>query len=80
MFLILIIQERKMYLWIPMLILLDDDDNDSHIEEDEELAKALEESLNVDISPPQNDYGNVIPPLSYSYSGGYRYMENSSCY
>nr|XP_043608508.1 protein DA1-related 1-like [Erigeron canadensis] len=46
-------------------------DHDANTEEDEQLAKALQESLHVD-SPPRNNYGNVIPPLPSFYSGGYR--------
>lgn len=45
---------------------------DDELEEDKQLAKALQESLHVDDSPPRNDYGNVIPPLPFYYAGGYR--------
>nr|GEU87598.1 protein DA1-related 1-like isoform X1 [Tanacetum cinerariifolium] len=46
-------------------------DDDDKIEDDEQLAKAIQESLKPD-SPPRNNYGNVFPPLPYSYAGGYR--------
>ncbi|PWA72983.1 LIM domain-containing protein [Artemisia annua] len=49
-------------------VIEDDDDN---MEDDEQLAKAIQESLKPD-SPPRNNYGNVFPPLPYSYAGGYR--------
>ncbi|KAG9145045.1 hypothetical protein Leryth_018335 [Lithospermum erythrorhizon] len=41
-------------------------DNESQLIEDEQLAKALQESLIVD-SPPQYDYGSFFPPFSFFY-------------
>ncbi|GAA0157901.1 actin or actin-binding cytoskeletal protein [Lithospermum erythrorhizon] len=41
-------------------------DNDTLLEEDEQLAKALQESLTVD-SPPKYDYGSAFPPYPYLY-------------
>lgn len=61
-----------------VLILLEEDDDDN-MEDDEQLAKAIQESLKPD-SPPRNNYGNVFPPLPYSYAGGYRYMKRNSYY
>ncbi|CAI9758760.1 unnamed protein product [Fraxinus pennsylvanica] len=54
-----------------------DTESQSHLEEDEMLAKALQESLNVE-SPPRydyggrGDYGGYFPPYPYYYSSGYR--------
>ncbi|PWA72984.1 LIM domain-containing protein [Artemisia annua] len=48
-----------------------EEDDDDNMEDDEQLAKAIQESLKPD-SPPRNNYGNVFPPLPYSYAGGYR--------
>lgn len=59
-----------------------DEDSDSHhseeenldvkaqLEDDEQLAKAIQESLNVE--SPQYDSRNVIPPYPYFLSAGYR--------
>ncbi|KAK3000514.1 hypothetical protein RJ639_020798 [Escallonia herrerae] len=44
---------------------------ESHSEEDEQLAKALQESLNMD-SPPQYDHGSLFPPYPFFYPSGYR--------
>ncbi|GAA0170572.1 hypothetical protein LIER_24801 [Lithospermum erythrorhizon] len=46
-------------------------ENDSHLEEDEQLAKALQESLSFD-SPPRYNYGSVFPPYPYLYPPSYR--------
>uniref|UniRef100_A0A5B7ASM6 LIM zinc-binding domain-containing protein n=1 Tax=Davidia involucrata TaxID=16924 RepID=A0A5B7ASM6_DAVIN len=46
-------------------------DNEPHLEEDEQLAKALHESLNME-SPPRYDYGNLSPPNPYFYPAGHR--------
>ncbi|KAI3665764.1 hypothetical protein L6452_44395 [Arctium lappa] len=48
------------------------DHDDSHIEEDEQLAKAIQESLDVEDSPLQNDYGSHLTPVPDFYGGGYR--------
>ncbi|KAG9133826.1 hypothetical protein Leryth_022856 [Lithospermum erythrorhizon] len=45
-------------------------ENDSHLEEDEQLAKALQESLSFD-SPPRYNYGSVFPPYPYLYPPSY---------
>ncbi|KAL8248778.1 hypothetical protein R6Q59_005646 [Mikania micrantha] len=45
--------------------------NEDSIDEDERLAKALEESMNVP-SPPRNNYGGVFSPLPYFYPSVYR--------
>nr|GMC91493.1 protein DA1-related 1-like [Ipomoea batatas] len=42
------------------------------IEEDEMLAKAIQESLYVDSPPRRNDYENFFPPYPYFYPPGYR--------
>ncbi|KAG5516761.1 hypothetical protein RHGRI_037485 [Rhododendron griersonianum] len=47
-----------------------DADTESHFEEDEQLAKALQESLNID-SAPRYDHGNLFPPYPYYYPSGY---------
>lgn len=51
-------------------------ESEPHLEEDEALAKALQESLNVESSPPppppRYDYGSPFPSLSYSFPYGYR--------
>ncbi|KAK2987490.1 hypothetical protein RJ640_012149 [Escallonia rubra] len=46
-------------------------ETESHLEEDEQLAKALQESLNMD-SPPQYDHGSLFPPYPSFYPSGYR--------
>ncbi|KAA8547301.1 hypothetical protein F0562_003835 [Nyssa sinensis] len=46
-------------------------DNESHVEEDELLAKALQESLNME-SPPRHDYEDLSPPHPLFYPVGYR--------
>lgn len=43
------------------------------LEEDEQLAKAIQESLYID-STPQYDYGNLFPPYPYLYPTGFRYV------
>ncbi|KAI8525380.1 hypothetical protein RHMOL_Rhmol13G0225800 [Rhododendron molle] len=48
-----------------------DADTESHFEEDEQLAKALQESLNIDSAPRYNS-GNLFPPYPYYYPSGYR--------
>ncbi|XP_019176353.1 PREDICTED: protein DA1-related 1-like [Ipomoea nil] len=46
---------------------------EADIEEDEMLAKAIQESLYVDSSPPRrNDYETFFPPYPYFYPPGYR--------
>ncbi|CAL5367175.1 unnamed protein product [Camellia sinensis] len=45
-------------------------DNESQLEEDEQLAKAIQESLYM-TSPPRYDYGNLFTPYPY-YPSGYR--------
>ncbi|XP_009624774.1 protein DA1-related 1 [Nicotiana tabacum] len=47
-------------------------ESEPNLEEDEALAKALQESLNVESSPPQYDFGSFFPPVAYSYPRGYR--------
>lgn len=54
-------------------------DHDASIEEDEQLAKALQEGLIVDL-PQRNDFGNVFPPLPYFYGSGYRYMKKKKLF
>ncbi|KAF8393959.1 hypothetical protein HHK36_020161 [Tetracentron sinense] len=45
-------------------------DNEFHLEEDEHLARALQESLNINESPRQHDYENIIQPYSFpSFTG-----------
>lgn len=56
---------------------IDDNDDDdvpdkSHLEEDEMLAKALQESLNMGSPPRAYDHGSPIQPLPYFYPSGYR--------
>ncbi|KAA8531788.1 hypothetical protein F0562_006495 [Nyssa sinensis] len=46
-------------------------DDESHLEDDELLAKAFQESLNME-PPPQYDYGNLFPPYPYFYPDEYR--------
>ncbi|CAM8921866.1 unnamed protein product [Rhodiola kirilowii] len=48
-------------------------DNDSYLEEDEQLAKALQESLNVESPPrPRHDNGSIFPPFPFVFPTGYR--------
>ncbi|XP_027153838.1 protein DA1-related 1-like [Coffea eugenioides] len=49
-------------------------EDEPNLEEDEQLAKALQESLNVESppSPPQYDYGSFFPPYQFFYPSGYR--------
>uniref|UniRef100_A0A5B7ASS5 LIM zinc-binding domain-containing protein n=1 Tax=Davidia involucrata TaxID=16924 RepID=A0A5B7ASS5_DAVIN len=47
------------------------EDDESHLEDDEQLAKALQESLNMEPAP-QYDYENLFPPYPYFYPAGYR--------
>ncbi|KAK4346554.1 hypothetical protein RND71_032893 [Anisodus tanguticus] len=50
-------------------------ESEPNLEEDEALAKALQESLNVEPPPPpppRYDYGSLFPPVSYSFPYGYR--------
>ncbi|XAR73917.1 hypothetical protein NMG60_11008042 [Bertholletia excelsa] len=46
-------------------------ESEAHLEEDEQLARAIQESLNMD-SPPRYDYGNFFPSYPYPYPSGYR--------
>ncbi|CAK9158735.1 unnamed protein product [Ilex paraguariensis] len=46
-------------------------DNESHLEEDEQLALAVQESLNME-SPPRYDFGSLFPSNPYFYPPGYR--------
>ncbi|GKE69671.1 hypothetical protein Tco_1527743, partial [Tanacetum coccineum] len=41
-----------------------DDDDDGNIEDNEQLANAIQESLKLEL-PPRNNYGNVFPPLPW---------------
>ncbi|GJR06757.1 retrovirus-related pol polyprotein from transposon TNT 1-94 [Tanacetum coccineum] len=41
-----------------------DDDDDGNIEDNEQLANAIQESLKPEL-PPRNNYGNVFPPLPW---------------
>ncbi|XP_010649208.1 protein DA1-related 1 isoform X2 [Vitis vinifera] len=43
-------------------------DNESQLKEDEQLAKALQESLNME-SPPRRDARNIFQPLTFSSLG-----------
>ncbi|XP_023729030.1 protein DA1-related 1 isoform X1 [Lactuca sativa] len=49
-------------------------DEDSHLEEeDEQLAKAIQESLNMNLnSPPRNNHGSLFPRLPSFFPGVYR--------
>ncbi|KAA8528609.1 hypothetical protein F0562_035964 [Nyssa sinensis] len=46
-------------------------DNDFQLKEDEQLARAIQESLNVE-SPPRYGSGNIYQPIPLSYSTGFR--------
>nr|XP_043631152.1 protein DA1-related 1-like [Erigeron canadensis] len=46
-------------------------DDESYLEEDEQLAKAIQESLKVD-SPPRNNFGSLFPRLPNFFQGVYR--------
>ncbi|XP_057951954.1 protein DA1-related 1-like [Malania oleifera] len=46
-------------------------DNESYLEEDEQLAKALQESLNME-SPPRYDNEPIIQPYPFFFSSGFR--------
>ncbi|GAB4847095.1 Protein DA1- 1, variant 2 [Ancistrocladus abbreviatus] len=46
-------------------------DNDSQLKEDEQLAKALQESLNMG-SPPRDDHENTYQPFPFFFPSGYR--------
>ncbi|XP_052205326.1 protein DA1-related 1-like isoform X2 [Diospyros lotus] len=59
-------------------------DNESHLEEDEQLAKAIQESLNLSSpespthtpaspphTPPRYNYGNLFQPYPYFYPAGH---------
>ncbi|CAL5332307.1 hypothetical protein CsSME_00013744 [Camellia sinensis var. sinensis] len=46
-------------------------DNESQLKEDEQLAKAIQESLNVE-SPPRHVNGNIYQPIPFPYSTGFR--------
>ncbi|GJS63563.1 hypothetical protein Tco_0678127 [Tanacetum coccineum] len=52
-------------IWFCGPIQLDDDD-DGNIEDNEQLANAIQESLKPEL-PPQNNYGNVFPPLPWHF-------------
>ncbi|GJV95574.1 hypothetical protein Tco_1547151, partial [Tanacetum coccineum] len=43
------------------------DENDGNIEDNEQLANAIQESLKLEL-PPRNNYGKVFPPLPWSDS------------
>ncbi|KAI8027328.1 hypothetical protein LOK49_LG02G02490 [Camellia lanceoleosa] len=45
-------------------------DNESQLKEDEQLAKAIQESLNVE-SPPRHVNGNIYQPIPFPYSTGF---------
>ncbi|XP_077224841.1 protein DA1-related 1-like isoform X2 [Tasmannia lanceolata] len=50
-------------------------DNGSHLEEDEQLARALQESLNTDSPPrehPAREDGHFFQPQSFPFSTGFR--------
>jgi hypothetical protein len=47
-------------------------EKDLHLEEDEQLARALQASLNVEPPPLQN--GNSYNPFPFVYSSGYRFL------
>ncbi|THF95895.1 hypothetical protein TEA_024403 [Camellia sinensis var. sinensis] len=46
-------------------------DNESQLKEDEQLAKAIQESLNVE-SSPRHVNGNIYQPIPFPYSTGFR--------
>ncbi|XP_042495593.1 protein DA1-like isoform X2 [Macadamia integrifolia] len=46
-------------------------DSGSHVEEDEQLARALQESMNME-SPPRYDNGNMFQPMTFPFSTGFR--------
>ncbi|XP_042508896.1 protein DA1-like isoform X2 [Macadamia integrifolia] len=46
-------------------------DSGSHLDEDEQLARALQESLNVE-SPPRYEGGNMFQPIPFPFSTGFR--------
>ncbi|GFY93996.1 LIM domain-containing protein [Actinidia rufa] len=48
--------------------------DESYVDEDEQLAKALQESMNIGSpqQPPRYDNGNLFPPYPYFYPAGYR--------
>ncbi|KAF8405155.1 hypothetical protein HHK36_010054 [Tetracentron sinense] len=46
-------------------------DNGSQLEEDEKLARAIQESLNVE-SPPRYGNGNMYQPIPFPFSTGFR--------
>ncbi|KAJ4964727.1 hypothetical protein NE237_016576 [Protea cynaroides] len=46
-------------------------DSGSHLEEDEQLARALQESLNVE-SPPRYENGDTFHPIPFPFSTGFR--------
>ncbi|KAI8014101.1 Protein DA1-related 1 [Camellia lanceoleosa] len=46
-------------------------DTESQLKEDEQLAKAIQESLNVE-SPPRHVNGNIYQPIPFPYSTGFR--------
>ena len=49
-------------------------DHDSQLEDDAQLAQAIQESLNVE-SPPRYGYGNIYQPAPvYFPMGGLRYI------
>ncbi|GKC63460.1 hypothetical protein Tco_1096058, partial [Tanacetum coccineum] len=55
-----------------------DDDDDGNIEDNEQLANAIQESLKPEL-PPRNNYGNVFPPLPWSDSVG-QHWEKRLCW
>ncbi|XP_076936200.1 protein DA1-related 1-like [Bidens hawaiensis] len=47
-------------------------DDDSYVKEDEELAKAIQLSLNADSPPRNNNYGSLFPRLPSFFQGVHR--------
>ncbi|GFY86134.1 hypothetical protein Acr_04g0008720 [Actinidia rufa] len=57
--------------WIGIISLsFDWPDDESQLKEDEQLAKAIQESLNVE-SPPRYGNGNIYQPIPFPYSTGF---------
>ena len=62
--------------WIGIISLsFDWPDDESQLKEDEQLAKAIQESLNVE-SPPRYGNGNIYQPIPFPYSTGFRYTSS----
>lgn len=51
------------------------ENKESRLEEDEQLARALQESLNTE-SPPRHDNRNSYNPFPFFFSSGHRYMQS----